>query len=103
MKPQLTSTRSPAAIFASSPAWHICQSSQRRAVIPVILLSATRPYGFERAEVERKLAAGEIFIGKPELKPGESLTLLDDGNRWGVVVLWMRFSAQLQGMGDGGH
>jgi len=41
-------------------------------VIPVILLSATRPYGLERAAVERKLAAGEIFIGKPELSSSAS-------------------------------
>jgi hypothetical protein len=53
----------------------------------MILLSVTRPYGFECAEIERKLAAGEFFIGKPELKPGESL--LDYGTRWGIVVPWM--------------
>jgi len=31
-----------------------------------------------RCEVERKLRAGEIHIGKPELKPGERLCLIDN-------------------------
>lgn len=31
-----------------------------------------KPYGFTDRDVKRKLNAGEIYIGKPPLKPGET-------------------------------
>lgn len=37
-----------------------------------------------RSAVERKLAEGQIHIGKPELKPGEALTVVDNGTRYAI-------------------
>jgi len=34
--------------------------------------------------VQRKLAAGEIHIGKPRLKPGERLHVIDSGTRYAI-------------------
>lgn len=36
------------------------------------------------AAVDRKLAAGEIHIGKPELKPGQKLNIIDNGTRYEI-------------------
>ncbi len=36
------------------------------------------------AAVSSKLSAGEIFIGRPEIKENERLILLDGGLRYGV-------------------
>jgi hypothetical protein len=36
-------------------------------------------------EVNRKLAAGEIHIGKPSLQRGQSLRLIDNGTRYAVI------------------
>lgn len=41
-------------------------------------------YGFSLAQVRAKIADKEIFIGQPELKPGQKLVLMDDGNRYGI-------------------
>lgn len=35
--------------------------------------------------VARKLEAGEIHVGKPELKAGEGLRLIDGGLRWAIT------------------
>ena len=35
--------------------------------------------------VDRKIAAGQIHIGKPELKPGETLSVIDDGTRYAIT------------------
>ena len=43
-----------------------------------------RQGGFTAADVSAKIAAGEIVIGKPPLKPGDTLILLDDGDRYGI-------------------
>lgn len=43
-----------------------------------------RPYGFDRSDVQRKLAEGEIFIGPPVLKAGERLVLTDNGQRYAI-------------------
>jgi hypothetical protein len=32
--------------------------------------------------VGRKLESGQIHIGKPELKPGQKLSLIDNGTRY---------------------
>jgi hypothetical protein len=50
------------------------QSTTCCAVIPVFLSSATRPYGFERAQVELKLAAVKIYRSgaRPRLSIGAS-------------------------------
>lgn len=37
------------------------------------------------AEVDRKLADDEIHIGPPQIKPGDTLTRIDDGLRYGIV------------------
>lgn len=34
--------------------------------------------------VERKLAEGQIHLGKPDLKPGEVLTVIDNGTRYAI-------------------
>ncbi len=44
-----------------------------------------RPYGFDRAAVEQKLAEGEIHIGVPPTKPGDTLQLIDGGTRWQIT------------------
>jgi hypothetical protein len=36
-------------------------------------------------DIDQKIADGEIHIGKPTLKPGEKLTLLDDSTRYGII------------------
>lgn len=38
-----------------------------------------------KATVRRNLAEGAIHIGKPELKEGESLALVDNGTRYAIV------------------
>lgn len=48
---------------------------------------AIRYYAYENATdatIERKLAEGLIHIGKPELKPGHRLTVIDDGTRYAI-------------------
>lgn len=42
-------------------------------------------YGFSVRDVAGKLKSGEIDLGKPpNLKPGESLVLMDKGRRYGI-------------------
>jgi len=43
-----------------------------------------RPYGYEDVKyaVECKLRDGEIHIGRPSVKPGESLRIDEDGRYW---------------------
>lgn len=36
------------------------------------------------AAVDSKIAAGEIHIGKPELKPGQHLNIIDNGTRYEI-------------------
>jgi hypothetical protein len=43
------------------------------------------------AAVRRKLDAGEIYIGKPPIKDGEVICLIDDGRRYAIALkpyLW---------------
>jgi hypothetical protein len=44
------------------------------------------PYGYDnpREAVERKLAEGEIHIGKPEIKDGQRLLVVDEGTRYAI-------------------
>lgn len=35
--------------------------------------------------VERKIAEGEIHIGQPTLKPGETLNVIDNGTRYQIT------------------
>lgn len=37
------------------------------------------------ATVDRKLKEGSIHIGPPELKPGETLSVIDDGTRYAIT------------------
>lgn len=41
-------------------------------------------YGTTLEEVRRKVEAGEIHIGKPTLKPGETLQIIDNGTRYAI-------------------
>jgi hypothetical protein len=45
-----------------------------------------QPYEYPIAAeaVADKLARGEIFIGKPDLKPGQRLTTIDGGARYAI-------------------
>ncbi len=43
-----------------------------------------KPYGTDKANVEQKIAEGEIHIGKPPVKPGEKLFKIDDGTRYAI-------------------
>lgn len=43
------------------------------------------PYGYSHADVDHKLAQGEIHIGRPPITYGkERWTKLDGGLRWGI-------------------
>lgn len=42
-------------------------------------------YDDVESTVNRKVEDGEIFIGRPLIKPGEKLVLLDDNTRYGIV------------------
>lgn len=37
------------------------------------------------AAVTRKLAAGEIHLGTPHLKDGESISIIDNGTRYAIT------------------
>ena len=41
-------------------------------------------FGYDSGDVLRKIAEGEIHIGKPALKPGQRLEIIDSatGRRW---------------------
>jgi len=41
-------------------------------------------FGYNNSDVLRKIVDGEIHIGKPNLKPGERLEIIDSatGRRW---------------------
>jgi hypothetical protein len=43
-----------------------------------------RPYGYDAASVARKLAEGDIHVGKPSLSLGDRLVIIDDGARYGI-------------------
>lgn len=49
-------------------------------------ISYYRPYGYPNlvAAIDEKLAAGEIYIGKPTISDDEALVLLDGGKRYGI-------------------
>lgn len=38
-----------------------------------------------RATVERKISEGSIHIGKPVLRPSETLLIIDDGTRYAIT------------------
>ena len=42
-------------------------------------------YGYGVNEVEQKIKIKEIYIGKPSLKRGEKLLLIDDGLRYAIA------------------
>ena len=39
------------------------------------------------ALVKEKLAAGEIFTGKPKVRPGEVVIIIDEGKRYAIKTL----------------
>jgi len=51
-------------------------------------------YDDTAAAVDRKLREGEIHIGKPPLKAGERLIMLDGGKRYGIVENPMKRKAK---------
>lgn len=44
-----------------------------------------RDYGDTRAQVMRKIHNGSIHIGKPVLKSGHRLSVIDDGARYAIT------------------
>ena len=42
-------------------------------------------YADEEHAVSRKLYEGEISIGNPPLKPGETLSIIDNGTRYAIT------------------
>lgn len=42
-------------------------------------------YGFDGHEVDKKIAEGEIAIGPPALKPGETLSTIDLNRRYAIT------------------
>jgi hypothetical protein len=50
--------------------------------------AARRYYAYEdakAADIDRKISEGLIHIGKPALKQGQRLTLIDGGTRYAIV------------------
>ena len=41
-------------------------------------------YGFSRTQVKGKVSRGEIKIGRPKLKKGQTLFLIDGHRRYGI-------------------
>lgn len=48
------------------------------------------------ADIDRKIAEGLIHIGKPDLKPGELLSIIDDGTRYAIEYSWPRTSTEIE-------
>lgn len=49
--------------------------------------SAIRYFAYENAtsaDIDRKLAEGLIHLGPPPLKPGERLSVIDNGTRYAI-------------------
>lgn len=44
-----------------------------------------QPYGYDSEGVQRKLNEGEIHLGRPPVKEGESVVLIDDGTRYAIA------------------
>ncbi len=44
-----------------------------------------KPYGFDAEAVQQKLDEGEIHIGEPPTKQGDSLQLIDGGTRYQIT------------------
>jgi len=43
------------------------------------------PYGYDDRDVMCKIQNGEIHIGKPEIKPGDTLSLIDNKTRYAIT------------------
>lgn len=43
-----------------------------------------RDYGDDARSVDRKLAEGLIHIGKPPIRPGDRLSVIDSGTRYEI-------------------
>lgn len=43
-----------------------------------------RPYGNTSLDIDEMIENGSILIGKPKLKPGEKLYVIDDGCRYAI-------------------
>ena len=49
--------------------------------------AALRYFAYENAtdtDIDRKIAEGLIHIGKPALKAGQKLSIIDDGTRYAI-------------------
>lgn len=44
-----------------------------------------RDYGYDKRGVQRKIAEGEIHVGKPPLKSGDRLSVIDGGTRYQIT------------------
>lgn len=49
-------------------------------------LSYYAEYGVGKAGVTRKIAEGEIHLGPPTLKTGETIRLVDQNRRYAVIT-----------------
>lgn len=43
-----------------------------------------KPYGYDNKAVNQKINTGEIHIGKPTLKPGETLSIIPGEGRYQI-------------------
>ena len=43
-------------------------------------------YGLDRRDVARKIREGEISIGQPALRDGETAILIDNGTRYAIYA-----------------
>jgi hypothetical protein len=44
-----------------------------------------KAYGYDKPAVKQKLAEGQIHLGPPTLKPGETLRVIDNGTRYQIT------------------
>lgn len=45
-----------------------------------------KDYGYDRNEVDSMIAEGQIHLGKPLLKPGEILEVIEREGRYAIVT-----------------
>lgn len=42
-------------------------------------------YGYDSIEVDRRIKEGDIHIGEPPTKPGETIIRVDGGKRYAII------------------
>jgi hypothetical protein len=53
-------------------------------VSPEAAVEYYRPMRFTRADIDRKIAEKEIIVGRPDIKPGQRLIVIDGATRYAI-------------------